>query len=203
MQNLIVPQNILLWILRSREFFRYLFSVLSLHCTLWWLCLFWSLVRIMTEKKGRQIDSTVVTSGTVSCRNDNLRCHQWRQCCQFNHLLFSVITWNCATQLDTTEVVCSPKPHRYARLYIVLWFEYVMVKGKAEHIMSHYMCVPQTQQHVYNIISCSGFVMGIGKSTCHPKYRLLSNPRYTHLDKLASLWPIGMQCVLIYIYIYI
>ena len=42
-----------------------------------------------TENKGRQFDNFVVTGGTVSCHN-NLRCHQWRQSCQIDILLFSV-----------------------------------------------------------------------------------------------------------------
>ena len=36
------------------------------------------------------MDKIVVTGGTISCQNDNLRCHQWRQCRQFDDLLFSV-----------------------------------------------------------------------------------------------------------------
>ena len=38
------------------------------------------------KTKGRQIDNIVVTGGTVSCQNDNLRSQQWRQCCQLDDL---------------------------------------------------------------------------------------------------------------------
>ena len=37
-----------------------------------------------------QFDNFVVTVGTVTCRYGNLRCHQWRQCCQIDDLAFSV-----------------------------------------------------------------------------------------------------------------
>ena len=42
--------------------------------------------KICTEKKDRQFDNFVVTGGTVSCRNDNLWCHQSRQSCQIDDL---------------------------------------------------------------------------------------------------------------------
>ena len=38
---------------------------------------------------GRQFDNFVVTGG--SCHHDNLRCHQWRQSCRIDNLLFSAI----------------------------------------------------------------------------------------------------------------
>ena len=57
--------------------------------------LYWNggnqIIALVTEKKGHQIDNIVVIGGTVSCHNDNLRCHQWWQCCQFDNLLFSVV----------------------------------------------------------------------------------------------------------------
>ena len=34
-----------------------------------------------TETKKRQFDKSVVTDGTVSYRNDNLKCHKWRKSC--------------------------------------------------------------------------------------------------------------------------
>ena len=37
-----------------------------------------------------QFDNFVATGGTVSCHSDNLRCHQWRQSCQSDGLLFLV-----------------------------------------------------------------------------------------------------------------
>ena len=46
-------------------------------------------VAMMVKTKDRQFDDFVVTGGTVSC-NDNLRCHQLRQSCQIDDLLFSV-----------------------------------------------------------------------------------------------------------------
>ena len=45
------------------------------------------------KTKDRQFDNVVVTGGTVSCHSDNLRCHQWRQSCQIDNLLFSVFLW--------------------------------------------------------------------------------------------------------------
>ena len=52
----------------------------------------WGTIALTTtlKTKGRQFDNFVVTGGTVSCRHDNLRCHQWRQSCQIDDLLFSV-----------------------------------------------------------------------------------------------------------------
>ena len=47
------------------------------------------------KTNNRQFDNVVVTGGTVSCHNDNLWCHQWRQSCQiddlFGHFVFSVL----------------------------------------------------------------------------------------------------------------
>ena len=43
------------------------------------------------KSKYRQFDNFVVTYGTVSCRHDNLRCPRWRQCCQIDNLLFSMM----------------------------------------------------------------------------------------------------------------
>ena len=43
-----------------------------------------------TENKTSSVHNFVVIDGTVSCLNDNLRCHQWRQSCQVDYLLFSV-----------------------------------------------------------------------------------------------------------------
>ena len=45
------------------------------------------------KTKDRQFDNVVVTGGTISCHNDNLWCHQWRQSCQIDDLLFSVFLW--------------------------------------------------------------------------------------------------------------
>ena len=48
------------------------------------------------KTKDRQFDNVVVTGGTVSCPNDNLWCHQWRQSCEIDDLLdllFSVFLW--------------------------------------------------------------------------------------------------------------
>ena len=54
---------------------------------------------VTLKTKGCQFDNFVVTGGTVSCRNDNLQRHQWRQSSQIDDLLFSVddinhISWN-------------------------------------------------------------------------------------------------------------
>ena len=38
----------------------------------------------------RHFDNFVVNGGTVSCHDDNLRCHQSQQSCQKDYLLFSV-----------------------------------------------------------------------------------------------------------------
>ena len=53
---------------------------------------FFLYLHLYTENKRSSIWQLVVTGGTVSCRNDNLRCHQWRQSCQIDNLLFSVYT---------------------------------------------------------------------------------------------------------------
>ena len=42
------------------------------------------------KTKDHQLDNFVITGGTVSCRHDNLRCHQWRQSCQIDDLFFSM-----------------------------------------------------------------------------------------------------------------
>ena len=42
------------------------------------------------KTNGRQFDNLVVAGGTVSCHNDNLRCHQWRGGCQIDDILVSV-----------------------------------------------------------------------------------------------------------------
>ena len=42
------------------------------------------------KTKDCQFDNFVVTGCTISCHNDNLRCHQSRQSCQIDNLLFSV-----------------------------------------------------------------------------------------------------------------
>ena len=42
------------------------------------------------KTKALQFDNIVVTSGTVSCHNDIVLCHQWRQSRQINYL-FSVL----------------------------------------------------------------------------------------------------------------
>ena len=60
--------------------------------------LYWNQIKSLitltiTDNKG-QFDNFVVTGGTVSCRNDNLRCHRWQQSCQIDDLLFSVIVFN-------------------------------------------------------------------------------------------------------------
>ena len=45
---------------------------------------------LILKAKYCQLDSIVVTGGTVICHNDNLQCHQWWQCCQVDNLLLSV-----------------------------------------------------------------------------------------------------------------
>ena len=52
----------------------------------WHFALFSSL-----KAKDRQFDNFVMTGGIVSCRNNNLRCHQSRQSCQIDDQLFSVL----------------------------------------------------------------------------------------------------------------
>ena len=42
------------------------------------------------KTKDWQFDNFVVTGGTVSCRNDTLRCQLWPQSCNIDDLLFSV-----------------------------------------------------------------------------------------------------------------
>ena len=40
------------------------------------------------KTNGRQFDNFFVICGALSCRNDNLRCHQWWQSCQIDGCLF-------------------------------------------------------------------------------------------------------------------
>ena len=49
---------------------------------------------LRANQKDNQFDNFVVNGGTVSCRNDNLRYHLWRQNCQIDDLLFPVIRQN-------------------------------------------------------------------------------------------------------------
>ena len=63
----------------------------NVNCTAC-LCVRWAfspLDATVTENKRSSIWQIVITGGTVSCHNDNLRCHQWRQSCQIDDLLFS------------------------------------------------------------------------------------------------------------------
>ena len=46
--------------------------------------------RTTLKTKSRKIDNFVITGGIVRCLNNNFRCHYWRQCYQFDDLLFSV-----------------------------------------------------------------------------------------------------------------
>ena len=62
------------------------------------------------KTKGRQFDNFVVTGGTVSCRNDNFRCHQIRQCCQFDNLLLSV-HW--------THFIVDPRKHLISKHFFL------------------------------------------------------------------------------------
>ena len=56
---------------------------------------FWLAFRvyISLKIKHRQFDNFVVAGGTVSCHNDNLRCHQWRQSCQIATFCFRCLWW--------------------------------------------------------------------------------------------------------------
>ena len=45
---------------------------------------------LILKAKYCQLGSIVVTGGTVICHNDNLKCHQWWQCCQVDNILLSV-----------------------------------------------------------------------------------------------------------------
>ena len=46
---------------------------------------------VSSKTKGRQFDNFVVIGGTISCSNDNLRCHQWWRSCQSDDLCFQCI----------------------------------------------------------------------------------------------------------------
>ena len=69
----------------------------------WWFLMIWRQIgtrpshadsamtiqcHMNTKNNDRQYDNFVVTGGTVSCHYDNLRCHQWRQSCEIDDLLF-------------------------------------------------------------------------------------------------------------------
>ena len=41
-------------------------------------------------KQDHQFDNFLMTGGTVSCRNDNLRRHQWWKSCQIENIVFPV-----------------------------------------------------------------------------------------------------------------
>ena len=49
------------------------------------------------KSKGHQFDNFVIIGGTVSCRNDNLRCHRWWESCQIDDIWFSVTICLSAT----------------------------------------------------------------------------------------------------------
>ena len=51
-----------------------------------------NVVTISLKTKACQFDNFVVTDGIVSCHDDNLWCHQWRQSCQIDDHLFSAFT---------------------------------------------------------------------------------------------------------------
>ena len=59
----------------------------------------------LKTKSRRHIDNIVVTGGTVSCQNNNLRCHPWGQCCQFDDLLFSVLSEQCIFGYSTYSIM--------------------------------------------------------------------------------------------------
>ena len=69
------------------NFFKFILILLFHMC---------STIVISLKTKGRQFDNFAVTGGTVSCRNDNLRCNQWRQSCQIGKLLLYVLENNNA-----------------------------------------------------------------------------------------------------------
>ena len=56
-------------------------------CPPWWIHRYVSIIYTL-KAKDRRFDNFVVTDGI--CRNDNLRCHQWRQSCRIDDLFFSV-----------------------------------------------------------------------------------------------------------------
>ena len=59
----------------------------------------WSITSLKT--KGRQFDNFVVTGGTESYRNDNLRCHQSRKSCQIDKFSFTMILATCLFCAET------------------------------------------------------------------------------------------------------
>ena len=65
--------------------------------------------------KSRHFDNFVVTCGTVSCRNDNLRCHQGRQSCQIDDLLFSVKKPLDLPTHPNQYLIAPTQPHPAAR----------------------------------------------------------------------------------------
>ena len=56
------------------------------------------------KTKSCQFDNFVVIGGTVSCRDDNLRCHQRRQSCQIDDILFSVLSPVTPQSIPSTDI---------------------------------------------------------------------------------------------------
>ena len=128
----------------------------------WWLlalCLFGTTTVItlinttvmhVKTMKGRQFDDFVVAGGTLSCRNDNLRCHQWRQTCQIDDLLFSVNKCGsfsyCVTMSPHLVIQPADRRQQYPRnpsgVREICWVTMGSVGGGD-------VCFPRTNVHTY------------------------------------------------------
>ena len=53
----------------------------------------------------QKVANLVVTGVTVSRRHDNIRCHQWRQSCQIDDLLFSVRVLSSSERFVNVSIV--------------------------------------------------------------------------------------------------
>ena len=104
------------------------------------------------KTKSRQFDNFVVTGCTVSCRNDNLRYHQWRQSCQIYYLLFSV------AELDITLDCCLPEQslNKHPSYW---WSE---MPGRSLHVVSMFF---------------KYFFSGLWSSRCADSHRFLFRVR--------------------------
>ena len=103
-----------------------------------------TLVGIFTENKRSSIwqhfDNIVVTGGTVSCHNDNLWCHQWRQSCQIDDLLdllFSVFLWFPIANITLTHKLLKYMGEWSALRLLKLWLYFITRASTAAVLITH------------------------------------------------------------------
>ena len=102
------------------------------------------------KTKGRQFDNFVVTGGTVSCRHDNLRCHQWRQSCQIDDLLFSVNDF-----INRSSHILASQPIGLTRIssyHLRKWLTYTLFEDEIFSALSLSLPVPiRDNSYIYEI----------------------------------------------------